>query len=172
MNGYLETIAPDILRWWRARAADGFAPVDLAVVVRDRANGNDGPLVCVELRARVLPMLADSTEGQRPGVLARIAGELLQRDPEVVPLVWCEGGCNQWRGREFIVESMLLHISGDTVRAAVADGNIYVSPVRAAGHVEDDDISPVLHTAADGQVNVATTVANDTSKPRTKPTKG
>lgn len=158
MNGYLETIAPDILRWWRARAADGFAPVDLAVVVRDRANGNDGPLVCVELRARVLPMLADSTEGQRPGVLARIAGELLQRDPEVVPLVWCEGGCNQWRGREFIVESMLLHISGDTVRAA--------------GHVEDDDISPVLHTAADGQVNVATTVANDTSKPRTKPTNG
>ena len=120
MNGYLETIAPDILRWWRARAADGFAPVDLAVVVRDRANGNDGPLVCVELRARVLPMLADSTEGQRSGVLARIAGELLQRDPEVVPLVWCEGGCNQWRGREFIVESMLLHISGDTVRAAGA----------------------------------------------------
>jgi hypothetical protein len=45
MNGYLETIAPDILRWWRARAADGFAPVDLAVVVRDRANGNDGPPV-------------------------------------------------------------------------------------------------------------------------------
>ena len=120
MNGYLETIAPDILRWWRARAADGFAPVDLAVVVRDRANSNDGPLVCVELRARVLPMLADSTEGQRPGVLARIAGELLQRDPEVVPLVWREGGCNQWRGREFIVESMLLHISGDTVRAAGA----------------------------------------------------
>ena len=61
--------------------------------------------------------------------------------------------------------------------AAVADGTIRVSPIRASGTVEadedeTDDVSPVLHTAADGQVSVATTVANDTSKPRTKPTKG
>lgn len=56
----------------------------------------------------------------------------------------------------------------------VAGSGIRVSPIRAAGHVEDedDDISPVLHTADDAQVSVATTVANDTSKPRTKPTKG
>ena len=118
MNTYLDTIAPEILRWWRAREEDGFAPVDLAVMVRDRANSSGGPLVSVELRARVFPMLADSPEGHRPGVLARIAGELLQRDPDAVPLVWCEAGCNEWRGREFIVESALVCIAGDVVREA------------------------------------------------------
>lgn len=58
--------------------------------------------------------------------------------------------------------------------ASTIDASTVAARIRAAGHVEDedDDISPVLHTADDAQVSVATTVANDTSKPRTKPTKG
>ena len=52
-----------------------------------------------------------------------------------------------------------------------AGGGIQVSQVRAAEPVEGG-VSPVLHTAANGQVSVATKVANDASKPRTKPTKG
>ena len=35
MNGYLETIAPDILRWWRARAADAVSYTHLTLPTSD-----------------------------------------------------------------------------------------------------------------------------------------
>lgn len=56
-----------------------------------------------------------------------------------------------------------------------ATGAVTRSATRSGGDgelAETGGVTHALHTAADGQVSVATPVANDTSKPRTKPTKG